>query len=365
MPLFGAIGGLLAWMGGEVVYLTIPNHLEVFQKAMIEEAVITFQVERGELTADAAARQVEDIKTRHADNPYLQIIFDPSLNSLSEAERTQIVQARLQARREKDDFTVWLQQLIWFSLLGITLGLFLSIADHAVARNLRSALINGSTGVALGAMGGILVGLFINDLYRAMLGGSTPELPRQIIARGIAWAILGLFLAAAPGVVLLNWKRLFIGLAGGFLGGLVGGVLFDPIGRVIPSVTFSRLVAIAAIGLVAGAGTGLIELATKTGWLRVIGGLIAGKQFVLYKNPTFIGSSPQCEIYLFKDPQVGPQHAAIHRVPGGFEIEDLQSPSGTLVNGQRISRQRLRNNDQIQIGMTTLQFQERQRTPGA
>jgi pSer/pThr/pTyr-binding forkhead associated (FHA) protein len=120
-------------------------------------------------------------------------------------------------------------------------------------------------------------------------------------------------------------------------------------------------VAIISIGTVAGMGTGLIESVAKTGWLRVVAGLIAGKQFIIYKNPTRIGSSPQCEVYLFKDPQVGPWHAAIHAVPGGYDIEDLQSPSGTLVNGRSVSRVRLKNNDLLQIGTTTLQFQEKPR----
>lgn len=364
MPLFGAIGGLIGWAAGEIVLQAIPDHLSTFQKAENEVKAVILKVERGQLTAESATRQIEEIEARYADNPYWQILVDPALNALPEHDSAQVRDARILARRPKDEFTSWLRQLLWFSVLGIGLSMCLSIADHAMARNTRSALINGSTGVALGALGGLIVGLFINHLYRAMLG-DTPELARQILARGVGWAILGLFLAIAPGVVLVNWKRLLIGLAGGFLGGLVGGVLFDPIVSVIANDTFSRLVAIVAIGLVAGAGTGLIELATKTGWLRVTGGLIVGKQFVIYKNPTLIGSSPQCEIYLFKDPQVGPQHAAIHQGPGGFDIEDLRSPTGTFVNGQRVSRQRLRSHDQIQIGRTTLQFQERQRTQGA
>jgi hypothetical protein len=184
------------------------------------------------------------------------------------------------------------------------------------------------------------------------------------MARAVGWAILGVFLAVAPGLTLRSGKRLFIGMAGGFLGGMIGGMLLDPVGLVIQSAWASRLIAITAIGVVAGAGSGWIEAVAKTGWLRVVGGLIVGKQFVLYRNPTLIDSSPQCEIYLFKDPQIDPQHAAIHTVPGGFELEDLRSQTGTFVNGRPVSRARLRNNDQIQIGATTLSYQERQRDAG-
>ena len=79
--------------------------------------------------------------------------------------------------------------------------------------------------------------------------------------------------------------------------------------------------ALVAIGVVAGGCTGLIENAAKTGWLKVTAGLIAGKQFILYRNPTFIGSGPECQIYLFRDPKVGRRHAAVHLVPGGIELE--------------------------------------------
>ena len=103
-----------------------------------------------------------------------------------------------------------------------------------------------------------------------------------------------------------NAKKLAIGLLGGLVGGLIGGALFDPIFTATGgSALLSRLAALVGIGLFAGLGTGLIENAAKNGWLKVTAGLIAGKQFILYRNPTFIGSGPECPIYLFRDPQVG------------------------------------------------------------
>ena len=100
--------------------------------------------------------------------------------------------------------------------------------------------------------------------------------------------------------------------------------------------------------------------AAKSGWLKVTAGLIAGKQFVLYRNPTFIGSSPDNQIYLFKDGQVGRRHAAIHIIRGGFEIEDLPLGVATLINGRPITRTKLRSGDQVQIGNTRFLFQEKQ-----
>lgn len=261
-----------------------------------------------------------------------------------------------------DESRELMQVLMLFMAMGMVgaiISVSLAIADHVVAQNWRAAIINGSVGLALGLLGGALNLCIAGLIYRGLGGGEegTP-MAMQVMARGLAWASMGVFLSIAPGIVLMNGKRFAIGLAGGFIGGLLGGLLFDVI-AIATNDTLSRLVGLTAIGLITGVGTGLIELAAKTGWLKVVAGLIAGKQFVLYKNPTFLGSSPQCEIYLFKDPQVAPQHAALHQVPGGYDLEDLRSPMGTLVNGRKIARVRLRNNDQIQIGQTTLQFQEK------
>src|SRR5947208_7308268 len=117
-----------------------------------------------------------------------------------------------------------------------------------------------------------------------------------------------------------------------------------------------------AMRLAAETATGINETVNKSGWYKVEEGVIAGKQFVLYRNPTYIGSSPLCHIYLFKDPQVGRRHAAVHIVGGAFEIEDLPLGAKTIVNGRAVQRARLRNGDRVQIGITAFRFQEKAKT---
>jgi hypothetical protein len=173
-----------------------------------------------------------------------------------------------------------------------------------------------------------------------------------------------MFLAIASGFILRNPKKLAIGLVGGLVGGLLGGLLFDPIDMALDNDHLSRFVGITAIGCLTGVGTGLIENAVKSGWLQVAHGLIAGKQFILYRNPTVIGSSPQSDIYLFKDPQIAPRHALVHTVAGGFDLEDTETGTGTYVNGQPTRRVRLRSGDSIQIGSTCFVFQEREKPKG-
>lgn len=357
MAWFGFLGGLLAWGTGEVGQLLAPNEFAEFSMVARLYSQIDDLRRRGEWSSQEAEEASERLLSRYADNPYLQIIND---DLLSPRERTR----QLEALKASDRKKLLVSETVFFGVIGLALSLALAIADSVVSRNWRGVLTNSSLGMLLGLGGGVAVGLFINRFYNWLGGGvDTSDLTKQVIARSIGWAVLGLFLAIAPGILLRSWKRLGIGLAGGFLGGLVGGLLFDAIAQVTSSVVLSRFVAIVSIGLVTGAATGLLESVAKTGWLRIVAGLIAGKQFILYRNPTIIGSSPQCEIYLFKDPQISPRHAALHIVRGGFELEDLQSATGTFVNDRLVSRCRLHAGDRIRIGQTTCQFE--QKTGGA
>jgi hypothetical protein len=143
------------------------------------------------------------------------------------------------------------------------------------------------------------------------------------------------------------------------IGGVIGGLLFGPLTDGTGSELVARLAAVAAIGGCTGLATALVEDAVKDGWLRVTAGPIAGKQFVLYRDPTYIGSAPNSHIFLFNDDQVGRRHAAVHKVPGGFEIENLPLGGPTSVNGRPVRRAKLLRNDVLEIGKTRFTFGEK------
>ena len=108
---------------------------------------------------------------------------------------------------------------------------------------------------------------------------------------------------------------------------------FDPVNYVVSGgtlesgVAVSRALGFAVVGATTGFMIGLVETLTKDAWLLMTEGHLKGKQFIVYKNPTVIGSSPKCEVYLFKDPSIEPMHAAIHTIRDGYEIEDINSPA--------------------------------------
>jgi pSer/pThr/pTyr-binding forkhead associated (FHA) protein len=87
-----------------------------------------------------------------------------------------------------------------------------------------------------------------------------------------------------------------------------------------------------------GLFVGIVEQWTKSAWLLMKAGPLAGKQFVLFRNPTVLGSAPKADVYLFKDESIEPRHALIHDRGGRFEIEDMDTAEGTYVNGVPVRR---------------------------
>jgi hypothetical protein len=182
----------------------------------------------------------------------------------------------------------------------------------------------------------------------------------QMMGRAGAWAIIAIAAGAGQGIAVRERKVILNGILGGMLGGLIGGLLFDPISfwftPVDGKATLSRGIGFAVIGIMVGLFVGLVEQWTKSAWLLMRAGPLSGKQFVLYKNPTVLGSSPKADVYLFKDAAIEPRHALIHNRGGRFEIEDCNTPDGTYVNGVPVSSQILKSGDQVVLGKTALEF---------
>lgn len=189
--------------------------------------------------------------------------------------------------------------------------------------------------------------------------------------RSAAWACIGAATGLGMNLVRSTRTQLRNSVIGGALGGALGGLFFDPIDRFLGSSLFagstaSRLVGLLAVGLSIGIFVALVERLARDAWLRVRTGPLAGKSFILYKTPTIIGNSPQSDVYLYKDAEIDPSHASVHRVGTTYEIEDLGTRMGTSVGGNKVRRRRLVSGDQIVIGSTILDFEERQkRTPAA
>jgi hypothetical protein len=264
--------------------------------------------------------------------------------------------------------------LLMFPTVAAGIGLFLGAAEGIMCRNPARAAVTGVVGLGVG-FGGGLVSIFVGGFIFAIMSNialqfwKNPQ-PGQMptglallilmMGRAAAWSIASVPAGLGQGIALREKKVMLNGVVGGVLGGLIGGMLFDPIcllfmhaGRA----TVSRAVGFTIIGALVGLFVGLVEGWTKTAWLLMRAGPLAGKQFVLFRDTTVLGSSPKAEVYLFKDEAIEPRHAILYNRGGRFEIEDCNTRDGTYVNGIPVKRQLLKSGDQVVLGKTVLEFQ--------
>jgi hypothetical protein len=88
------------------------------------------------------------------------------------------------------------------------------------------------------------------------------------------------------------------------------------------------------------------------------GGGRAGEHLPLASARESIGRSTDADLFL-DDVTVSREHALIEREVDGFYIRDLGSLNGTYVNRVRVTRIRLRDGDEVQVGKFKLTFLER------
>ncbi len=271
---------------------------------------------------------------------------------------------------QSDDASGIVQTLALTGLLGLVVAAALASIESWVvgaSRQAAQALLVGGLvglgcGLVAGVVGGMVFGFVIQIVLLLELDSEAAVFIGLVAARGIAWAVLGAVCGVACGVAGTSVRKAMLGGIGGGIGGLVGGLAFDPIGLVTfqmhaDSAVASRLVGFVVLAAMTGLFISLVERMARESWLEVAGGRLVGKQFILYRPRTRIGSSPDSEVFLFKDPAVPPLAATIERTPSGA----ILGAHGTvLVNHLPfVGRHRLRSGDILRVGETTLRYQER------
>ncbi|MBK8572528.1 MAG: FHA domain-containing protein [Holophagaceae bacterium] len=81
------------------------------------------------------------------------------------------------------------------------------------------------------------------------------------------------------------------------------------------------------------------------------------REFEIIDNEVHMGRELDNTLRL-PDPSISRHHCVIRKVGGGFEIQDLQSSNGVLVNGNRVQASPLRDGDRITLGQVQLTFQD-------
>ncbi|WP_233262072.1 FHA domain-containing protein [Vitiosangium sp. GDMCC 1.1324] len=96
---------------------------------------------------------------------------------------------------------------------------------------------------------------------------------------------------------------------------------------------------------------------SRAATLLCLTGADVGRSFALAEASTDIGRNHEVSVRL-RDLAVSRRHARIRYQEGTFLLEDLNSPNGVYLNGQRVERPSpIHEGDVIELGRTLLRFQ--------
>jgi hypothetical protein len=255
--------------------------------------------------------------------------------------------------------------IVMFPLIITLMCIGLGISESIVERSVRKALLRGALALPLGILLGFIFDMMAETIYAMGMrlsyeaGAQSMRNPALWVVRGLAWAVFGAAGGVIYGIVGQSSKKGMYGVLGGALGAGLGGVIFNPIALATHGGTASRAVGFSLLGLATGIGMGLVESALKDRWLYVVAGPLAGKQFILYKTQTSMGSRQESDIYLFKDPNILPRHAVIN-ISGARVM--LQASGSVLWGGQAIHNRVLQDGDLLQVGRYAFRYKEKHRS---
>ena len=237
-------------------------------------------------------------------------------------------------------------------IVGAAIGAGVGLAAGLAGGGWQGTSIRAATGLLGGLLGGLIGGLAGQGLYRVGL------------PQWLCWTVIGVGIGGTDALYSRDSRRLRNGLLGGLLGGLVGGLLFRGLASALAGGTgmTARAVGFVAIGVAIGCMVGLVQVLLRNAWVTVVDGYGAGRQLLLAGHSTPLGKSPTSGLLLSGEGVID-DHAALIRTPGGYAVEDLGSPSGTLVNGRpALGQVPLTDGDMIKIGSTYLRFNTAERT---
>jgi hypothetical protein len=99
------------------------------------------------------------------------------------------------------------------------------------------------------------------------------------------------------------------------------------------------------------------EAAPERGaWLFVAEGAERGTSIRIGTQPITVGRAMACNLNI-SDPKTSKMHFRVDRAPNGFVLTDLESSTGTEVNGRPVQRHVLQAYERIRAGDTVLVFE--------
>jgi len=261
------------------------------------------------------------------------------------------------------------------TLVAAPIGGGICCASGLTNPRLEALVKRLALGFGGGLLGGLLGVLFGFCIFSGV-NASNKHLQSTMFdfaGRVVGWTLIGIGIGcgigAGEGLFDRSLKKLRNGLIGGVLGGFLGGLFFGLIAVAMSQRAMTgRAVSFVLLGLCIGLFIGLAQVILKEAWLTVEGGFRPGRQMILGSDLITMGTSEKASLIFiaYGAKGVEPIHLKITKqADGRFLLEDNQSRTGTLVNGQPVSGPtQLKDGDAIQFGVNVVRFNERAKRSG-
>ena len=256
--------------------------------------------------------------------------------------------------------------ILMATMVAIPIGGGISLAYGLTNPQIANLVKRLLLGFAGGLAGGLVGALFGSCIFAAFGYVAKHIGFGEFVGRTLGFALIGIGIGvgigASEGIVDRSFKKMRNGVIGGVLGGFLGGLTFYPVSRIASDMS-SRALSFVLLGLAIGFFIGLAQVILKEAWLTVEAGFRPGRQMILGNDLITMGTSEKSSLIFiaFGAKGVEPTHLKISRQPDGrYLLEDNQSRSGTLLNGQPVQGPTpLADGDTIQLGVNVVRFNER------
>ncbi|ADK79256.1 FHA domain-containing protein [Sediminispirochaeta smaragdinae] len=236
------------------------------------------------------------------------------------------------------------------ALFGLVLGLFFGSGEGLTSRNGKKLGHGLASGAAVGVIGGVVGFLFGQGVLFFILDKTSNYLAVPV-ARGIGWALLGLFVGAVDGIRVRSLRKTAIGALGGIIGGAAGGAAIELIRLHFSELLMIRAVGFILFGLLVGIGYAVAERSFSFGILHVLNGPQRGREYSLSQSSFFVGTSSSNDISAEGYHDIEPRHIRFYSKRKELYIKDISGKAGTKVNEEPLRGERLlKYEDVIQVG---------------
>ncbi len=244
---------------------------------------------------------------------------------------------------------------VWSATIALFIGLFLGLGEGIYYGSKEKAWKNALIGAVISVVIGYISGYIAQAMYGNQISDTSSDFNAAFI-RAVGWALMGIGVGLAIGLIKPEKKRILFCTIGGTAGAFIGGFMFNYICDIVSNDMVARAIALVVMGALIGVGVGLLEQFAKAAWLKVIRGEFEGKEYLVFAGTTSIGNNGKNNIVLFKDKLVAPHHCDIILEGSKYILVDCGSPMGTVVNGMRTTRHILKQGDAIAVGNSVLVF---------